>query len=94
MIIEKEGKNQEEIKKKVLEELKGMDKEMVETEIVKGMLDLMRTPINDLMSIKDFFKYLICEKEDKCFLTSKNSIVAKHKDILKKIHNCRILIQE
>jgi len=91
LIVEKEGKNIKEIRRKVLDELKRIDENIARDEFVKGLLELVRMPITDLLSIKDFFKYLISENEDKCFITSKNSIVAKHKDTLKKIHNCRIL---
>ena len=62
----------------------------------KGLIKLVKRDIeeinklsdNDLISIVSFFKFLILDKdEEMVFATSRESIIGKHKQQLKKNHN-------
>jgi hypothetical protein len=63
------------------------------TEHIRAELkEMMIMGASEMLSLHSFIQYLISEEKDKKFLTPRNSIIAKNKEILEKNHNCKIII--
>lgn len=76
--------------KDAVEKLKGLSKE----EAVESFKELLNRNYKEQLCIQSFFNYLIEERKSKVFATFPDSIVYKNKDILKKLHNVKILNAE
>lgn len=67
------------------------DKELQEEADLEFM-EIEKLTERDIISLYDFFQYLISNEQQKRFVTTSESLVAKHRKVLKEKHNCNIIV--
>lgn len=70
--------------------IKNMPVEEIERNLFSDLHELNAMSVKDFLSMMYFFKYLVDKKKNKAFVTYPDSIVARHAEILRDVHGCKI----
>jgi hypothetical protein len=72
--------------------IKKMSQSELEAVVTTEVQKMLSYHTKDMLCLVSFFEFLSDENKDKAFLTNKDSMVAKKKNVLKRLHNCNIKI--